>query len=428
MKRNGQIIIAAVFVIVIVAMLGMIAASMLSTESFSVAKNLHGIQALNVAEGGMRYVFATALASDTDWSDNSGFGPISLNPGAFTVRYITQAKENCIIESVGIVQGVSRTIRASFLKGGIYPAQFSDYGAYAGNPSSSGSEINFYNQSKIIGNFYFYGNIDIQPPRPPACQTGGAIKSMSIDPLPITGIPDYYESWEAVSTVEVMPFNNSYYTAWLAVANASGTDNLTLKNSDNLNLNGGTVWYNNVTVKDNATITGPGTFCATGVFNGSDNASIIGKVRIIARGSPTSVDFTGSFSWSATAEVIALDKLSLSNNVTTPAESVLYSKGSGSSGIELNLNAKPRGSLLAPYGKVENKGNGHIMGLVYANSYAAYNSSTFEGGAVLSTIADFYNDTMVIQNADVLPANLPEGLTAEAETPGLDIYDWGEVY
>ncbi|MGB9613648.1 MAG: hypothetical protein ACPL4K_05715, partial [Candidatus Margulisiibacteriota bacterium] len=118
--KKGQIIIAAVFVLVIVAILGMVVATMISTESFSVSKNFRGIQALNIAEAGIRFTIATSLAADSDWSDNVDFGPVSINPGYFTVHYVSKAKKSCILEVTGTVGDVNRKVRMTAKKGGAF--------------------------------------------------------------------------------------------------------------------------------------------------------------------------------------------------------------------------------------------------------------------------------------------------------------------
>ncbi len=430
MRRKGQVIVTAVFIMVFLSIIGIAVVSMLSTASFSIFKTLHGIQALNVAEGGIRFTIATSLAADSDWSDNTDFGPISLNPGVFSVRYISTAKKACTFESTGVVNGVSRVVRVSCKKGGL-PYQFSEYVIYAGNPSGAGGQVNFYNQSKIVGNFFYFGPITIQGSRPPPCQTLGVIKSTAISPVPAIGIPGYYASWESISTAEPVVWDNTYYDYWLTVANSPAASSITLNGTDNLSLNGGTRWYRNVTMRNNSTITGPGTICATGnpvggSFTTYDNARIIGPVRIIARGSPTSVRFNDYTSWTNTPEVIALNDLIFDDDVTTPAESILYSRGSGARGIQTKLNAVIRGNVFAPYGRVRNNNDCRIFGLIYANQYASYNQASFEGGAVFYTLADFYNDSTIIQNSAYLPSINPEGISMESGS--FEVYDWGEYY
>ncbi|MCU0641131.1 MAG: hypothetical protein MUC35_03460 [Candidatus Margulisbacteria bacterium] len=140
-SRKGQVLVAAIFVLVIVSFLGLIVTQMLSNEGFSALKTLHGIQALNVAEGGVRYTVTAKLAPDTNWYDNNDFGPVSLGSGTFTVRYLAKQMYRCTLEVVGTVSGVNRTVRASFKRvgGGLQSlaAQYTFYGGAGGTGSSS---------------------------------------------------------------------------------------------------------------------------------------------------------------------------------------------------------------------------------------------------------------------------------------------------
>lgn len=425
--KKGQLLIAAIFVILIVGLLGIIAGSMISTESFSAVKNLHGLQAFNVAEGGMRFTIATSLAADSDWSDNSDFGPISLGPGTFTIHYVSKQKKSCVIESTGTVQGVSRTIRSSFKKGGL-PYQFTDYGLYGGKKGSIGDRVSFYNDSKIVGNFYYYGPIRILGSRPPPCQTGGIIKSTSIDPLPSEGIPDYYESWEAAEDVDPIPWDNTYYDNWLTVAASNAATSLTLSGNSTLNLNGGTRWYRSITVQDNARIIGPGTICATAMPKGTGNfrledyAQVSGEVRIIARNDVRIINSAGA---TGTVEIIARENFDMDHNSYTSGQmNKLYARNGD---FTMNNNAIARGSVLVPYGEITCYTNTQIKGLAYAKEYQAYDRATLEGGAVFEEAGSFYNRTMVIQNPDLLPPILPDGISSES-TGSFEVSDWGEVY
>ncbi|MEO0094169.1 MAG: hypothetical protein ABIK67_07955 [candidate division WOR-3 bacterium] len=426
-QTKGQIIIVSVFVLVIVAILGMVAVTMISSESFSVVKNLHGIQALNIAEAGVRFTIATSLAADSDWSDNSDFGPVSLNPGYFTVHYASKAKRICILEVTGTVNGVNRTVRLTVKRGGAFPYQFLEYGLYGGDPSSIGDRVRFYNDSKIIGSFYYYGPVEIMGSRPPPCQTDGVIRSYSIDPPPSVGIPNYYASWEAISTVDPIVWDNTYYDNWLTVAASNAATSLSLSGNQTLNLNGQTRWYRAITMKNFSRIIGPGTICATamptgsGDLNMSDSSRIIGPVRVVVRGSAKMNNDSYLF---GTVEVIARQKFDINHNCFTSRECTLYSKGD----FTLNNDAIARGNVLAPYGKITLYTNSQIKGLIYANEFQAYDRATLEGGAAFKEVGNFYNRSMVIQNGGVLPSFLPPGISSEGTTDSFEVSDWGEVY
>jgi hypothetical protein len=430
MIKKGQILIAAIFVLVIFLVFGMVVASILSSESVSVVKNLYGVQALFVAEGGMHFTILTSLEEDSDWSNNSDFGPVSLGPGSFTVHYVTKAKRNCNLQVTGTVNGVSRTVGALFRKGGL-PGQFTDFGIYAGRSESMGDNVRFYNDSKIIGSFYYYGPLQIMGSRPPACQTGGTIYSASIDPAPDVGIPNYYESWEAIDDIDPVYWDNTHYDNMLTLAASNAAGSLTLSGTQTLNLNGETQWYRGISVQDNAKIIGPGTICATampsgtGDFNIEDDAVVTGEVHIVAR---DDFKMQNSARLLGTVEVIAKDNFDMDHNSSTSFGCILYTRKSGSAVFNMNNDAIARGSVLCPYGEVVLRTNTQLQGLAYANSFQAYDRGTLEGGAVFYDIANFYNRSMVIQNNEILPPTLPEGLSAESSSGGFEFSNWGIIY
>jgi flagellar basal body-associated protein FliL len=429
--KKGQVIIIAVFVLVIVAFLGMVVVSMLSTESSSAVKNLHGIQALNIAEGGMWYTMTTKLARDNNWSDNVDFGPINLGAGSFTVHYVSKASKNCVIEITGTVQGVSRKVSAEFKQGGL-PFQFYDYGVYGGTPTSIGDTVTFYNDSKIIGNFFYFGPIRILGSRPPACQTEGVIKSYSIDPPSPGGIPNYYASWEAITTLESITFDNTYYDNMLTIAASNAASSLNLSGTSTMYLNNKTYWYRSIQIEDDAIVYGPGTLCATAMPSGSgnfelnDNAKLIGKVVVVARGD---VDINNYATTAGTIEIIALQKFDINHNATPSTEGgEFYSRSTANNAFVLNNSAVARGCIICPYGDITCYTNTQIKGLAYGKNFGIYDRGTLEGGAVFLEVGNFYNRSMVIQNPSLLPPNLPPGLSSETTVTGFGYYDWDEVY
>lgn len=428
-KKRGQVLIGAVIAIFIVSIIALLVISMVTTESYSAVQNLTGIQALNLAEGGVQFTMVTSLSADSDWSDNSDFGPVAFNNGSFTVQYIEKRKKTCVIEVTGLLKGVSRKVRARF-KTGLFPLQFLDYGCYGVNPMSSGKDLDFLGRSKVIGSFFYFGPINISGQRPPPCQTGGTLQSISINTGPGNWW-DYYTSWEAIDEAEPIGWNNSYYDDWLSVAASSTKNDLILGSGQSLDLAGGTYKYQNIDLSGTATIIGPGTLCATTSFRTTPGnyVTFVGPVRLISLGSPTSFDLNGSTTWSESAEVIAFDNLKMTDTVSSPANSIFYSKGpvGNGRGIAISSYASPQGSLLAPYGLIDNGGRAWVKGLVFAYQYNGSSYSTLEGGAVFDTMASFQDESMVIQNNDVLPDLLPPGLTSEAEL-SVRIYDWGEVY
>ena len=412
--RNGQVLIGAVFVLIIVTLLGMIAASMISTESYSGIVNLRGIQAMNVAEAGMRFTVATSLAADADFTDNFDFGPINFGPGSFTVQYKVKQLKGCTLEVTGTVQGVSRKMSARFRKGGMLD-QFSEYGAYGGDSGGAvGKALKFQDESKIIGNLYFYGPVEILVSTHP-CQASGVIRSVSIDPAAPGGIPGHYASWEPAAAVTAVVWNDTYYANLIATSNTT-TAALSLTDTK-LTLDNEVRKYASITLNTTSEITGTGTLFAKSDFSMNGSSKLTGKIMIVAKGSAS---IGGSSTTRGTIEVIAGGSFAVSGTAVASTEKEFYSHNAFTL-----TDATIRGSAMAPYGQFDNKG-GHMIGLTYADAYDGYTDSTLEGGSVFESIGFFHQASMLIQNQRALPTKLPNGFTSEVFV--WEVSNWGEVF
>ena len=88
-SQKGVSLIAAIFVIVILAFMGVIFVSMIGTESLTAINDMQSEQAFNIAEGGIEFE-QRSLAQNLDWY-RSATDPIAipiphnLSPGSFTV-------------------------------------------------------------------------------------------------------------------------------------------------------------------------------------------------------------------------------------------------------------------------------------------------------------------------------------------------------
>ena len=123
--KPGQMLVGAIFVIVIFSILGIELASLLSSEGYSTIQNYSGVRALNVAEGGVRFTVATSLAATAIWSNSSlkKFGPVTLSPGTFSVTYDSISQYDVTFEVAGTVSGprVSALLSAPRVKGATKP-------------------------------------------------------------------------------------------------------------------------------------------------------------------------------------------------------------------------------------------------------------------------------------------------------------------
>jgi Tfp pilus assembly protein PilX len=87
--ERGIALIAAIFLIVVVAFFGLIVVSLMSTQGYTSVSEMQSDQAFYIAEGGMEFT-QRALAQNLDWyrsaSDPIASGAINLGAGSFSVN------------------------------------------------------------------------------------------------------------------------------------------------------------------------------------------------------------------------------------------------------------------------------------------------------------------------------------------------------
>lgn len=282
-NRHGQVAVVAVFVLVIFAVIGLVAVSLLSNESFSVVKNFRGMQAVNVAEGGLRFTVATSLAADSDWSNNADFGPVSLGPGTFSVHYVAKSTTSATLEVTGTVQGVSRKIAAAVSLGSGTPDSglqaIADtyvmyWGGTSGGSSSLGNNTNIYGDVLVNANLILGNNIDVN----------GTIEATNN----VTTGANFSTDGSVethVTTPEGQPtLETSYYDGQIAIANASGVPGPRTYSGS---LAPGAYYVKGNVTLNSLTLTGVTTIVATGTISVSVNTNIGDQLTVIAGGAVT---------------------------------------------------------------------------------------------------------------------------------------------
>ena len=424
--KKGQMIIAAVFVMVLVTLFGLSASLILSSESISITKNYYGIQALNVAEGGVRFTITSSLETDNDWTNQADFGPVTLTPGTFTVHYIAKEKKSCTFEVTSVVKEISRTVRVTLKKSDIgLPFNF-DFAQYSGG-SGGGATLIINGNAVIDGDYYYYGPISM---RNSAHQINGTLYSTSIT---LSGTASY-ASWEAAPPVDMPAWDNTYYNNILTATNSNTASTLTLGFGQTLALNGATRYYRSVTINWGATITGPGTIVATAKPSGTGDITMnygqgVGPgVRFVAN---RDFIYQGGSNFSNSVEVYVKRRINTLGGVTVPAGSRLYSFRTGNSAITLNGNTTA--TILAPYGQITT-GNGYtVSGLLYCNQISPGSSGTIRGAIVSNLSSTIGGSVTLIYDPAYLPTIVP-GLpgsgtgSGESGVGSLEASDWTEIY
>jgi hypothetical protein len=435
-QKSGFALIVAIIVLLVFAVLGVVAVSIMTGENISALRDYNSIRAFQLAEAGIRYTIAASLAADSDWSDNTGFTK-TLGAGTFTIAYTSLAKKKVTLLSTGTVGGISRVIGTGYTKKGGYPSQFGDYVGYGGQPGAVGHELHFDNWSQCIGNLYYYGPIRMTgSPK----QSGGIIKSHSIDPTPDVGIPTFYEAWEHIETVDPITLESTYYTNWINAANVSTTAAWS-GNVGTVNLNGGTRYYRDININA-GTINGPGTICATnnpsggGEINISGTLKINGFVRLISNGSSgNGVTFAPTSPnpiFSSSVEVIAKQFIYVQNSTATSRESLMYANGNdGKFGIQIQDDAQVRGSFLAPNGVLRIMNDSILRGLIYAGSMWTQDFSRFYGSSWyfldMTGGSQVENWSWLIQSPEDAPSTLPPGILG-GSSGSWEVDPWAEAF
>jgi acetyltransferase-like isoleucine patch superfamily enzyme len=403
MNRRGQVLVAAIFVLVIVSFLGLIVAQMLSTEGFSAIKNLHGIQALNVAEGGMRWVVATQLAPDSDWSNNTDLGPIALGPGTFSLHYFTKQTRSATFEVVGTVQGVNRTIRTGYRRtGGGLSSIAAEYVLYWGGTGMGDSSLG--NNVTINGNILVNNNIDLND-----ADVNGTVEATG----DITGATNVSGTAEShVATPEGQPtLETSSYDALINIANTTPTytGNRTFSGA----LSPG-IYYvkGNVTLGD-LTLTGVTTIVATGTITTNSNIHIGDNFTAIAAGA---IEIGNSVSLGNNGLWYSSTSISQGNH----AEDSIFATGYGTAFItpgSIDFGNSPASAASVFEGYMYAGGTIHIGNNMEFAGLMTCNNAIIGNGSTLTL------DQSAV-NSD-LPGIITGGISGAGEFAG---DDWVEFY
>ena len=335
-------------------------------------------QSLWVAEAGLQQVYYR-LYTDSSFR-NSPTSPVtgSLGAGSYSVT-VSKSGHTYTLVSTGTVSGFNRRIQRTVTATGGYPYAF-DYGVF-GNTNTS--QLRLMNSSVISGDLYYDGNVQVD--------AGASVTEGLIYANTVTGTGSYTVASGPPSPVPTYPsFSTTSYDSAITTAEGTATTNWTLSGSSSFNLNGGTVYYKAVTIKNSASITGTGTIVATGDVLIRDSANIGPNIAIITK-----------------------QDLTVQNTSVVQSEAVLYGRNS----VTLKGQAQVTGSVLVP---TANKtaaviNDAVLTGILYADTVklrdqAVVTGSVAGGSYTNNQITDTVHVTF---NASSRPT-LPAGFTAPA--------------
>ncbi len=399
-RRPGQMLVIAVFVLLIFAVLGVAVASLLSSESYSTTQNLYGIQALNVAEAGLRFTVVTSLEGDSNFNDNSDFGPVNFGPGSFSVHYAYKAQRTCSLEVTGTVKGVSRKVALSLRKtgGGGLQSLADQYAIYMG---SGGNGFVIGNNGTINGDAFIQGSLNMGSGTE---VTGDATATGTIVGGDVLGSEEIY----AEQPADPPSLETTYYDQQIAIANTSPTytGNRTFSGS----LAPGNYYRKGNVTLDDLTLTGDTMIVTTGSVLVGNNSHIGDHLTIIAAG-----------------------QINIGNNVTIGDGGLWFSKTNmviGNSGEIADVTAGNGTSFICA-GDITAGNTFTSSGLIYAGGSLTVGNSFEFSGLIIADRASIGNGANITLNPASMDFSAVPGVTGstgEEGTLSINTGGWQEIY
>jgi hypothetical protein len=231
-NKPGQLIVAVIFVVVIFALWGMAITSMIAGESYSTVQSLYGLQALNVAEAGLRYYSDYRLQGDSSWTDNLTTETKAFGPGTFTVTVLQpRLTQVATVQVTGTVNGVSRTIRSGFSQsGGGLQLLAENWAIYTNNRASKNANTCTFSEmdARVFGNVFVNNYISFGNPNPLFMITGECRSTRTVSgnynisgpvsinqPMPPTNAPSLdstvYDNYINMANGSTPTYNGDHY-------------------------------------------------------------------------------------------------------------------------------------------------------------------------------------------------------------------------
>jgi len=288
--KKGQITLLAIVVMIIASLFSLNALSMFLKSAHAGGNYVAGLQALSLAESGLRYTYENRLYLNDNWSNVQNYS-MSLGNGHFDAVFTSKTPDTCTLKVTGIVNGtnVSRSVQISFdrvvtqpvaFNFALYKGQYTGKHCFLGGSNNSSTSFDDRNNSgnmcindhvvvightNLAGGTIYYptycGNVEWK--RRIIFGPGkGNYKSATIDPFP-----------------PMPPLNNSSYVATIKKINditlpAGGLSNL--NTSRNITLSGEVISFEAITISSGQTlnVSGFGTIIVRKYINLYGNVNI----------------------------------------------------------------------------------------------------------------------------------------------------------
>jgi len=383
MGNRGFAIVASVFIVIVLAAIGIFAVSMLSTDIEISSDTLRSTQAFYIAEAGLERVFCE-LKNDGDFRATPTTVTGNIGEGSFSVT-VTKDASTYTLTSTGTVGAVQRRMTQTVVA---TPDVF-DYAV-----SVNENDLLIDNNVAIVGDVY--GNEDVEVTSN-ASVTGGLVYADDV-----TGSGTYTEASDPPDPVPTYPtFNTTWYDT--QISNAGSPDDLTVSEGTltldaEANNN-----YKKLTVQGTATVEGPGTIVCTDNVELKDDGTITSNVSII---SDKQILMSNDGHIESGALTYANEGFILQNDAIMDAANIIVP----TSGYQIEM-----------------KDNSNMTGAVYANHLKLQNYASIVGSVVTNTFESdkIQDDVTVTYSEDVL-GGIPTGMEASSVTVRVQT-DWDEI-
>ncbi len=319
-------------------------------------------------------------------TDNSTMANVSFAEGTYSV-VLTRTGNDISTVVTGTFGGQSRVLNTTFTFSYGLPPAFS-YALFGGNTNAQTFKVGNNNTAMaLISGDLFYNataGVDIVDVKNSAQVTNGVVYADQA-----TGGGSYTLVTTVPSPLPTYPsFTSTFYDNKITTAEANSSGNFTLSSNNNLNLAGGTVYYDTVTIKNTATVTGPGTIVATKAITIQDQAAIGADVNII-----TKKDVT------------------IQDSATVQSGGSIYAR----TDITVKNSANVTSSLLAPDSgqQITVSQTAQVSGILYTDKAVLKDDTVTQGSVVANKFGSnqIEGNAHLIFNSNVLPHTLPQGIT-----------------
>ncbi len=408
-KKNGFVLLLSIVIMIVLsAVVGGLIVS-LTTDMRGIAVHANDAKAFWMAEAGIADAVNRLKNGDITLSIGgiSSFSNNSFAGGSYSVD-LSRPVDDVIINSTGTYNSQSRqlTQTETVTTTVNFPSAFS-YAVFVGtNPSGNHTlKVGNTNAHTVVvsGNVYYN----------PTAGTDSVIvrnNSQVINGLvyadSVTGGGTYTQAPSYPSPAPSMPsFTKTTYDNAIVQAEANAASNLTLSGTSNLNLSGQTVYYKSVTIKDNATVTGPGNLVATKAVDVKNSAGIGSQVNLISAKTITIQDTT-----------------------TVQGGGLVYSQNN----VVVKDSADVVSVLMAPETNQQVKilNSATFEGIIFTDNANVQDDAVVHGSVVANELQsdNIINQAAITYNSSYLPVSLPAGFTTTTTyTYAKKANSWAEV-